>query len=546
MSLHRRRFLGSVVGGGVFAGLDAACRRPAGPPLVGEVLGRHRAERGHRLWTPPSRPVDRPPTAARVVVVGGGVAGLGACWWLLRQGVDDIVLLDLDDRLGGTAQAGRSAVPVTAGQRYALGAHYLTLPNPDNGPTRTLLAELGVITDFDPATGRPAYAPDHLCLAPQERLHVLGEWVEGLWPTKLASPEDTRQKEAWDAIVDHWTHRVGTDGRPAFSIPVAHASHDPDIRALAAQSFDQWLTDQGLTSPVLRWLLEYATRDDFGTTLAETSAWAGLHYHCARRPDPHDDRDLGTHVLTWPAGNGWLVEALERRVSPRVRIERGSLVRAVDADSGELHVERVSDAVAYALRAEHVVLAVPSAIADRLLDRPTGDAPTAAPWRVAVLHCDQPPESRGVPLAWDSVRYGTDDLGAISNAHQLGTYGGPTVLTWYQPLTGATAEGRRSLLTASWEAEAEHVLSAMAPGHPDLRERVQRLDVWHWGHGTTRPAVGLHLGDRLSRLAAPVGRVHRAHTDLSGVSLFEEALWHGVRAATEVLDRLRGAAPPAP
>jgi len=533
VSLPRRRFIGTALSGGVLAGLDAACTRSVGHPLVGTILGRHRAKRGHRLWTPPTQAPDAPPQNARVVVVGGGVAGLGACWRLLQHGIHDIVLLDLDDRLGGTAQSGVSDTPVTAGQSYALGAHYLTLPNPDNAPTRALLAELGVISGFDTTTGRPHFAPGHLCLAPQERLHAVGEWVEGLWPDKLATAEDNAQREAWEALVDHWTHHVGADGRPAFNIPVALASTDPSIRALANISFATWLDQQGLTSPVLRWLLEYATRDDYGTTLAETSAWAGLHYHCARRPDPLDDRDLGTHVLTWPAGNGFLVNGLLGLVADRIRIERGSLVRAVEPLEGRVHVERLADNAVYEIGAEHVILAVPSPIAHRLLGRPDDPAPTAAPWRVAVLHCDQPPESQGVPLAWDSVRYGTDDLGFISNAHQQGHYGGPTVLTWYQPLTGDT--GRRDLLTASWEAESQRVMDAISPAHPDLRERVHRLDIWHWGHGTTRPTVGLHSGPVVADLARPIGRVHRAHTDLSGVSLFEEALWHGVRAADEVV-----------
>ena len=541
MTLPRRQFLGGALGGGLLAGMDAACHPSATPPLIGSILGAHRAERAHKLWAPPSARPDGPPQHARVVVVGAGVAGLGACWWLLRQGITDIVLLELDDRLGGTAQSGRSTEQATAGQSFALGAHYLTLPNPENAPTRALLAELGVITGFDAATGRAHYAPGHLCLAPQERLHVAGEWIRGLWPEKLAQPEDVAQRDAWDALVHEWTHRVGADGRPAFSIPVALASRDPAIRSLADQSFAEWLDQQGLTSPLLRWLLEYATRDDYGTTLAQTSAWAGLHYHCARRPDPADDRDLGTHVLTWPAGNGWLIQQLEERVRPRIRVESGSLVRAVEATEGRVHVERLRDGAAYEVVGKQIILAVPSPVASRLLGRPEEPVPTAAPWRVALLHCDRPPHSHGVGVAWDSVQYGTDDLGTISNAHQLGRFGGPTVLTWYQPLTAPGHEGRRALLTASWSAEADRVLSALSPAHPDLRERVQRLDIWHWGHGTTRPSVGLHSGGLLDALQKPVGRVHRAHTDLSGVSLFEEALWHGVRAASAVVGR--GGAP---
>ena len=74
-----------------------------------------------------------------------------------------------------------------------------------------------------------------------------------------------------------------------------------------------------------------------------------------------------------------------------------------------------------------------------------------------------------------------------------------------------------------------------ATAHPTLRRSLLRADVMHWGHGTVRPAPGLHAVDRLAPLAAAVGPISFAHTDQSGMSLFEEASWHGVRAAEEVL-----------
>ena len=48
----------------------------------------------------------------------------------------------------------------------------------------------------------------------------------------------------------------------------------------------EFLTARGFTSPRLRWWVEYACRDDFGTDLAGTSAWAGVHYYAGRDPDP--------------------------------------------------------------------------------------------------------------------------------------------------------------------------------------------------------------------------------------------------------------------
>ncbi|MFN7146660.1 MAG: NAD(P)-binding protein, partial [Myxococcota bacterium] len=468
---------------------------------------------------------------ADVVVVGAGVAGLCAAWRLAGQGLT-VRLLELWSAPGGTAIAGD-------GPRgpHPWGAHYLTLPGPDAVHVRRILRELGVITGFD-AEGHPAYAGDALCLAPEERIWDGGEWIEGLWPTAHATAADRAQRDAWEGIVADFRDRVGADGRPAFTIPIAKSSRDPAIRALADVSFADWLDEQGLTAPVLRWSLEYATRDDYGASLADTSAWAGLHYFCARRPDPSDARDLGTHVLTWPAGNGWLVERLVPRAG--VPVETGVIVRAVEvSDAGaRVWAERAGTGDVVGIDAGAVVLAVPTRLARHLLPTlPGGDAPLPdqAPWRVAQLHVSALPTAHGVPTAWDSVIYGAASLGYVTSSHQRGTYGGPGVLTWYEPLLGDPAAARRALLPETWEQARDHVLDDLAPSHPDLLDVLERLDVWHWGHGTVRPAPGLHAVGRLDRLLALHPRVHLAHTDLSGVSLFEEASFHGVRAAEAVL-----------
>jgi hypothetical protein len=50
-----------------------------------------------------------------------------------------------------------------------------------------------------------------------------------------------------------------------------------------------------------------------------------------------------------------------------------------------------------------------------------------------------------------------------------------------------------------------------------------------------RPTVGLIRGGALQAARAPLGRIHFANTDLSGMALFEEANHHGVAAAEAVL-----------
>jgi hypothetical protein len=159
-------------------------------------------------------------------------------------------------------------------------------------------------------------------------------------------------------------------------------------------------------------------------------------------------------------------------------------------------------------------------------------------WMVANLHLDGRPRERdgGAPLSWDNVLYRSPSLGYVVATHQGGGDHGDTVLTYYFPLADrAPADARRHLLGASRDDWAEVVLTDLGRAHPDLRARVRRLDVMRWGHAMVRPRPGFTWGGARQAAARPLGGIHFAHSDLSGVALFEEALDQGVRAAEEVL-----------
>jgi len=61
------------------------------------------------------------------------------------------------------------------------------------------------------------------------------------------------------------------------------------------------------------------------------------------------------------------------------------------------------------------------------------------------------------------------------------------------------------------------------------------LDVMRWGHAMVRPRPGFVWGGARRSAARPYRGIHFGNSDLSGVGLFEEAFYHGVRAAEEVL-----------
>jgi hypothetical protein len=54
-----------------------------------------------------------------------------------------------------------------------------------------------------------------------------------------------------------------------------------------------------------------------------------------------------------------------------------------------------------------------------------------------------------------------------------------------------------------------------------------------------RPTPGFIWGERRAAMQAPIGRLVFAHSDMSGISIFEEAYTRGVTAASAVFQQIR-------
>ena len=147
-------------------------------------------------------------------------------------------------------------------------------------------------------------------------------------------------------------------------------------------------------------------------------------------------------------------------------------------------------------------------------------------------------------MAWDNVVYDSPSLGYVNATHQTGRDHGPTVVTYYIPLCDDDPKAARKRLYAAGRDEwADVALADLERVHPDIRDLATRIDIVRWGHAMARPSPGFFFGKNGARVAAqkPFRGVHFAHTDLSGIALFEEAFFHGTRAADEVLAALRPA-----
>lgn len=464
---------------------------------------------GHRLRDRAFFPAPRFTKRTETLIVGGGVAGLAAAWHLHRRGYRDFVLLEMEKKPGGNARWGENEI-----SRFPWAAHYLPVPDPRQKLTRELCRELGLLEGEQ-------WNERHLCHEPRERLFIHGRWQEGIEPAVGLSPADVRQFERFHAIIGE-LRQTG-----AFRIPMDEglARCSPPIRQLDQLSFRQWLDDNGLSSRYLRWYLDYCTRDDYGTSLDAISAWAGLHYFAAREP-----HELGP--LTWPEGNGWLVERLLERVGPFVRT--GAFVRRL-CRAGARWLALAGDT---RWEARFVIFAAPTWLASWILDPPPPRWPFEyAPWVVANLTLARWPENRGLEYAWDNVVYGSPSLGYVIATHQsLRTFPPQTVWTWYMALaSGRAADQRRLLLGGDFAYWKEVVLADLEHVHPDIRRAVRRIEIFRIGHAMPRPAPGAIFHEERRRRAEPAGTLVYANSDLSALSLFEEALYRGVRAADHVL-----------
>jgi hypothetical protein len=102
------------------------------------------------------------------------------------------------------------------------------------------------------------------------------------------------------------------------------------------------------------------------------------------------------------------------------------------------------------------------------------------------------------------------------------------VLTAYHAVPVAE---RAALLDRPPEHWAGRVLDDLAGVHPDIRQRVQRVDLMRYGHAMAVPAPGVRGSAALAALRAARGRVRFSHADLAGYSVFEEAFTLGHLAA---------------
>ena len=483
------------------------------------------------------------------LILGSGAAALSAAWHFARNGYTNFCIAEGFERNGNNAAyayLGSLKTPLTAPG----GAHYLAQPSAESSHIRQMLADLGIIEGYNGA-GKPIYRDTDLVNAPDERLLINGAWQDGIIPQPY--DPDTRR---FFALIAQLLHARGSDGRKIFAIPIVLSSQDPQWRALDRQTFAGWLAEQGYQSPRLLWYLDYCCRDDYGQGIDQVSAYAGLHYFTARGNEH-------APVLTWADGLNHLSEALRRHAQIQSRAQLPD-TRELTFRQPESHpyaatqIAEQNDHVRVTLRhirtgdtrlirAQNVICAMPLNIAQRIIQSPQryGFAadfrlPPSAPWLISnfVLH-SFPAEPKRSELAWDNIVYGSRGLGYVVASHQhiYVAKPGHTLFTAYTALNhDSPANVRHQLLAAEprdlLDIAAQDLLAAYGKR---FWQHVAHIGITVRAHAMSVPSAGYLTQPTLLALRQHQSRLHFAHSDLSGYSVFEEAAWWGVEAAKRIL-----------
>ncbi len=533
MQFTRREILTAFLG---FPFALAACRSNSeNLPIKGEIVGAN-VNVGHILRE--LRNVEVPAgnwESVRAAIIGGGAAGLSAAWKFQQQNFNDFALLELEDKIGGTAQSGTSNIV-----SYPWGAHYLPVPFRENVELIALLGEMN-LTEGVNQNGEIIVGEQFLCREPEERIFYKGRWYEGLYLNAGASEDDKNQLKAFQKEIDFWVNWRDSKGGRAFTLPVANCSNDAEVTALDKISFGDWLRRKGFTSERLFWYCDYATRDDYGLKLEQTSAWAGLFYFCSRvRKSGEESQPF----ITFPEGNGRFVNFLADKIKDKMRLKTIALEIIPHEKGVDVIYLNVETKEVRGIHAEKIIFAAPIFTAKYLIR----DFKTSPPeyvkefehnaWFVANLFLKDRPVNRfskDFPLAWDNVIYESPSLGYVNSTHQKGIDHGAAVFTYYYPMC-AEEDARAKLFALDHAQLADIILTDLSRAHPNIRELTTKIDVMRWGHAMISPRTNFMWNGARENAQKPFRNIHFAHSDLSGIALFEEAFFHGIRVAKEILD----------
>jgi hypothetical protein len=479
MSNSRRDFIKFVVAGSVAAGcpidLTLLAQAPAPQPRVeGEHFQVcHQIRDGHKFDLPNvTRKVE-------VAIVGGGVAGLSASYFLRGR---DFLLLEKEDHFGGNAYQEEFE-----GQPFATGSAYAY--KDDHGDR--LATELGLkllpVDNPDPTIIDKTFVPD--------------TWKAGI--DQLPYPKPVR--ESFRKFRDDMM-KIPIEDNPAEldSKPFTHytAAYAPEVQ--------QWWDGYGPSN--------------WGATCQDTSALVGI----GAMQDLVTEGDAKRVIL--PGGLGCithrLVEVLQRQYKDRMLGE--ATVIAVVPGKDDVRVTYFHQGQLTTVAAKAVMMCTAKYITARLVAGLPEEQTLAmhrtryAPYPVVNVIFDKPVYNRGYDT-WCPGNAFTDFIVADWTVRNTPGYQQKNnILSFYTPLR----EAQRSTLLEedSCRSLAAHVLADFQKLMPGFDVDPVEVRIYRRGHPMFMATPGQYTVNRIAA-AQPMDRIYFGNADSGGLeSLTSESI----------------------
>jgi hypothetical protein len=291
--------------------------------------------------------IPAPSERRDVVIVGGGIAGMTAAYYLTGQSV---LLLDGHLRFGGN-----SKLESYAGTGMAMGAAYVVTPEAGSS-IDVFFQDLGI---------KDAFRGDS---AGDFTIGWRGRFVGGFWEgvtDPVYRDEFVRVKERFDAIY--------RDAYPELPLWDSRQISREELNRLDRLAFSQWLDGEfGAIHPHIReYLAEYCW-SSFGGGLDELSAAQALNFVVA---------DLqGTQTL--PGGNGGIAKALFEKLRRRTglsMIADAFVVNVTNTDQGA-DVCYFTNGQLRTVSCRKVIMAAPKFVAKHVIEGIPDDQRHALGW----------------------------------------------------------------------------------------------------------------------------------------------------------------------
>lgn len=281
--------------------------------------------------------------------------------------------------------------------------------------------------------------------------------------------------------------------------------------------------------------------DEFGADYSKISAFYGIFYFAARRGVASNT--FKGNLLTWPEGNGFLVQKLSQDILEDC--QTNTLIKSILYENNAVFIDAINTQSRATTRyqAKQIIVAIPQFIFAHLFKSDNRkeliNEFNYHPWVVVQLRIDS--AQINLQFAWDNVIYQSQTLGYVLSNHQTTSLKKQDlVLTCYIPLSRNEPKAeRKNLLESTDKQWFDLCLQELGSIDSNFKNAIKEYQVRRWGHGMISPYTGFYTSQNRKNAAKSLfNAIHFAHSDLSGISIFEEAFYSGQLAASKSIQNL--------